>query len=139
MARAITLFFFCFRTATDFKKLFVATLPLLFGLIYMDEAISSIVRLSIRSLSIFKIFRKGPRADLSALIQHSLPNSVSLGLRNQPSFKEIDRDAMARYLRRLNTFDGALGITKRHKTRNVPIMRQKGNKANYVSTVEVKS
>lgn len=48
-----------------------------------------------------------------------------------------DRDAVARYLRRLNTFDGALGITKRHKTRNVPIMRQKGNKANYVSTEEI--
>lgn len=50
-----------------------------------------------------------------------------------------DREAIARYLRRLNTFDGALGINKRHKMRSVPIMRQRGSRANYVTTVEVKS
>ena len=33
----------------------------------------------------------------------------------------------------------ALGINKRYKTRNVPIMRQRGNRANYVTTVEVAS
>ena len=35
--------------------------------------------------------------------------------------------------------DGALGINKRHKMRSVPIMRQRGSRANYVTTVEVKS
>lgn len=50
-----------------------------------------------------------------------------------------DREAIARYLRRLNTFDGALGINKRHKMRSVPIMRQRGSRANYVTTVEVAS
>lgn len=50
-----------------------------------------------------------------------------------------DREAIARYLRRLNTFDGALGINKRHTTRDVPIMRQRGNRPNYVTTVEVAS
>ncbi|MDY3118217.1 MAG: ABC transporter substrate-binding protein [Peptoniphilus sp.] len=50
-----------------------------------------------------------------------------------------DRSAVARYLRHLDTFDGALGISKRYDTRNVPIMRQKGNKASYVTSVEVDS
>ena len=50
-----------------------------------------------------------------------------------------DRAAVARSLRRLDTFDGALGINKRHKTRSVPIMRQKGKTPDYVTSVEVGS
>lgn len=48
-----------------------------------------------------------------------------------------DPAAMAQYLRKQESFDGALGIKKRFSTRSVPILQQQGRRGNYVTTMEV--
>ena len=48
-----------------------------------------------------------------------------------------DSATMAQYLRKQESFDGALGIKKRFTTRSVPILQQQGRRGNYVTSVEV--
>lgn len=48
-----------------------------------------------------------------------------------------DPAVIAGYLRHLEAFDGALGISKRFTSRSVPIMKQRGAHGDYVKSVEV--
>ncbi|MDD7362881.1 MAG: ABC transporter substrate-binding protein [Peptoniphilus sp.] len=48
-----------------------------------------------------------------------------------------DPKVVARYLRHLDSFDGALGISKRFTSRSVPVLKQQGSRGTYVGSVEV--